>query len=57
MKIETKIELTEKELAKVLAEHFDLEEDAKLEIYKYNADLSDPREQSYTKITLTGKTK
>jgi hypothetical protein len=57
MKIETKIELTEKELAKVLAEHFDLDKDAKLEIYKYKADFNDPREQSYTKITLTGKKK
>lgn len=53
MKKEIKIELTEKELAEILAKHFGVsKESATVDVYRYNADSSDPREQSYTKITF-----
>ena len=53
---EIKVTLTEEELTEILAEHFGLSpKSAKLNIYKFNADLKDPREREYTEITFTAK--
>ena len=54
MKNERKITLSEKDLLKFLAEKFNLnEKDAKLTVYKFDGG-NDPREQSYTNITIIG---
>ena len=57
MKEEKKITLNEKDLAKILAEKFGLDEnETKVTIYKYDSG-NDPRERDYTEITVIGKVK
>lgn len=51
VKIRTKIELTEKDLAEIVAEKYGLK-NATISIYKYDGD---PREPSYTSITIEGE--
>jgi len=52
MEIKTKIELSEKDLLKIIAERFKLDPDkSKIDIYKYEGDF---RESSYIKITVEG---
>lgn len=53
-KVRTKIELTEKDLAEIVAEKYGLK-NATISIYKYEADHRDPREMSYTTITVEGE--
>jgi len=51
MKKEIKIELSEKELGEVLAEHFGLvKESVTIDIYKWEGNQ---REPSYSKVTIT----
>ena len=56
MKITTKIELTEKDLAEILAEKFNLDP-AKTSVNVYKYDAADPRETSYVKVTVEGEAK
>ncbi len=56
-KFNTEIEFSEKELKEVLAEKYGLDPNKSiLTIYKYDAG-NDPREHSYTTITIKGEKK
>ena len=55
-KVRTKIELSETDLLDIVVEKYNLKKDgATIKIYKYDGG-GDPREQSYTEITVEGET-
>lgn len=52
-KITRKVVLSEAELKDILCQHFKLDNsDANITVYRYKA--SDPRETSYTEVTVEG---
>ena len=54
-KVKTKIELIEKEVLEIIAEKYNLNpETSTINVYKYDGG-NDPREHSYTIITVEGE--